>query len=291
MIYLLVEGDGGEMFYYLHSGDFRYDPSIHSSHPLIADTRFNCVFLDTTYLQPQHSFPSQQQVIDQVCDVCSRLLTTDGVDDDDLSEESLVPQRFMQRLTANKTQLKPLAILVGSYLIGKERLFIAISRLFNSRVYAVGAKKFRILEAVLKHCPEFADVQLVDGEEGFNNCTVHVCSMQDLSLQRPLIEEQYLSRFECVLTLRPTGWTFTNNNTLKQETELGSKSPLSVQHCSDDGRLLMLNVGYSEHSSFDELYQFSRSLSFYNLQSTVSPNTPSTQKHIKEWISERKPIN
>ncbi|KAJ3211044.1 DNA cross-link repair 1A protein [Dinochytrium kinnereticum] len=55
---------------HLHTGDFRFDPKIHLTHPSITSVPlFTSIYLDTTYCNPSYVFPPQQHVIQAVCDL------------------------------------------------------------------------------------------------------------------------------------------------------------------------------------------------------------------------------
>ncbi|OEL26437.1 DNA cross-link repair protein SNM1 [Dichanthelium oligosanthes] len=82
---------------YLHTGDFRASRSM-QLHPLLQRGRINLLYLDTTYCNPK--FPPQEDVIDFVVRTVQRYL---------------------------KKQPKTL-IVVGAYSIGKENVYLAISR-------------------------------------------------------------------------------------------------------------------------------------------------------------------
>lgn len=47
---------------YLHTGDFRYDPSM-VKHPALSGTSIHTLFLDTTYGNPGFTFRSQAEAI------------------------------------------------------------------------------------------------------------------------------------------------------------------------------------------------------------------------------------
>jgi mRNA degradation ribonuclease J1/J2 len=84
----------------LHTGDFRYDSLTMRRHPALAaipDGGLHALYLDTTYLDPKHTFPTQAAVVRHVVDQC-RLLTP--------------CQRTL--------------VLFGAYSIGKERVFLQV---------------------------------------------------------------------------------------------------------------------------------------------------------------------
>ena len=80
----------------LHTGDFRYQPAM-ASHPALSGRRLDLLYLDTTYADPQYTFPTQQAAVAEVVLQC-RLLQA--------SSRTL--------------------ILFGAYSIGKERVYLQV---------------------------------------------------------------------------------------------------------------------------------------------------------------------
>lgn len=60
------------VFRYLHCGDFRACPR-HVLHPTVKGKRIDHVYLDTTYLDPKHTFPPQPLVISACADLAKRI--------------------------------------------------------------------------------------------------------------------------------------------------------------------------------------------------------------------------
>ena len=81
------------------------------------------VYLDTTYCKEQHDFPSQSDVIERTKD--------------------LVRQNLADAAKDGKKNL----IAVGSYTIGKERIFLALAEMLDCKVWA-NAEKTRVLKAI-----------------------------------------------------------------------------------------------------------------------------------------------
>ena len=81
------------------------------------------VFLDTTYCKPEYDFPPQSAVIQSTVEEIAR--------------------KFESR---SSKQVQPVCLIcVGSYTIGKERIFSAIAQHFDAKVWA-SAEKTRILK-------------------------------------------------------------------------------------------------------------------------------------------------
>lgn len=127
---------------HLHTGDFRAAPRM-CLHPLIKQPEnppISCLYLDTTYLSPQYAFPAQEECIEAVCDVVKKELTpkvkkpslleswisikrpvVTQVKDPMINNDAL--KLMMNR--NNKATTSRVLIVVGSYTIGKERVFIS----------------------------------------------------------------------------------------------------------------------------------------------------------------------
>ncbi len=232
--------------WHLHCGDFRAAPSILNQKLSLpggsenfSNFMFESVYLDTTYAHPKHTFPPQEQVIAACVDGCSRLL---GGQYDPSDQKRLIPLKWM--------------IAVGSYLIGKERIILALAETFDLLIYA-DARKRSILR--LLQWPELED-RLTD-----DPCAtpLHFVSMSLLSKQKLADYRDYFQgRFSHVLGIRPTGWTF---NT--KESEPSDSWTLSMPKI--DGTSGVWPVPYSEHSSYKELEEFLKAISVKQVIPTV----------------------
>jgi L-ascorbate metabolism protein UlaG (beta-lactamase superfamily) len=102
---------------YLHTGDFRACPKM-CLHPMLKDKPLDIVYLDTTYLDPKYSFPSQDACIASACQVVKRHQSNEAM----RNEDPKINHWFVQKETV-KEQVK-LLVVVGTYSLGKERIFI-----------------------------------------------------------------------------------------------------------------------------------------------------------------------
>jgi DNA cross-link repair 1A protein len=84
---------------YLHTGDFRASKQM-QTHPLLFNQRVHVLYLDTTYCNPRYKFPSKEDVLSYVVRITKDFL---------------------------RKQPKTL-IVVGSYSIGKECVYLAIAK-------------------------------------------------------------------------------------------------------------------------------------------------------------------
>lgn len=186
----------------LHTGDFRATASM-TSRPFLSD--IHTLYLDTTYLDAQYSFPPQDAVI-----------------------------KYVTGLVENKLKRNPKTLIVcGSYTIGKERLFTAISKKSNLKIWTASSK-YRILRCLED---DFLNANLVTN---WKLAQIHVLSMKFLNAKDL---QKHLSHFEGIYTevmaFKPTGWTYQR-----------ATANLADIRPQNSGSVAMYSVPYSEHSSF-----------------------------------------
>lgn len=95
----------------LHTGDFRAP----INHPLL-EKPFDLVYLDTTYLDPKYKFPPQHTVLETMCREAQDIISEE-------TKGSKQQQWFRSFFNASSTTKKRVLFAVGSYTIGKERVF------------------------------------------------------------------------------------------------------------------------------------------------------------------------
>lgn len=151
--------------------------------------------------------------------------------------------------------------MIGSYTIGKERLFLEVARVLRKKVY-VNAAKLHILE-----CLEFQkeDMQWFTLNEQESH--IHVVPMWTLASFKRLkhISNQYAGRFSLIVAFSPTGWTF------------GKGKKKTPGRRWQQGTIIRYEVPYSEHSSFTELREFVKFVSPVNI-------IPSVNNHGSESV-------
>ena len=237
----------------LHTGDFRASPTM-EEYPQLWNTSISSLYLDTTYCKPEYNFPSQSQVIDKSIQVTQEFLVNH-------------PRTL---------------ICVGSYTIGKERIFIALSEAINACIWASSEKK-RVFQCL--NNPHIDSRIVAKGEKA----QIHVVEMSKVKRRDALQEHlgKYSNYFSCILGVIPTGWTFAGKNNDDPE-DLSSLKIKKVAH-----NVFQLSVPYSEHSSFGELRRFVKFLKFQSAEqilATVNVGNPTSrndQKRIfKQWIEE-----
>ncbi|KAJ1668477.1 DNA cross-link repair protein PSO2/SNM1 [Coemansia sp. RSA 1646] len=198
------------------------------------------VYLDTTYLDPQYTFPRQSQVIKSVGEFC-RLINADPDHlstfllqhrSNQLQSPHTKRQKHAQITTwfqPKKTKPRPrpntsisegmgsqqgdnrqaakkphTLFVVGTYSIGKERLFIEIARAVGARVY-VAEKKRRIVESIASStlCSLVTSDMLA--------ARVHAVPMGIVNMRGMAEYLEELQKkggsFTRVVAFCPTGWT------------------------------------------------------------------------------------
>ncbi|EMG46653.1 hypothetical protein G210_3091 [Candida maltosa Xu316] len=175
----------------LHCGDFRVNEDI-LHHPSLrkysisegsTPTLLDKVYLDTTYLSSKHNLPKQTLV----CETMANLF-------EDLSKKTSSNSLFatwfgvltQSRITdfwksGPKIKKKKFLIVIGTYIIGKEKLALAISKRLNCLIYvsSIGARKdkYDIFKA---YQDEYLESVLTDDEYGGgdeHDCVIHLVPM------------------------------------------------------------------------------------------------------------------
>eukprot|EP00158_Paraphelidium_tribonemae_P004254 Partr_v1_DN26664_c1_g1_i2_m69181 putative DNA crosslink repair len=251
----------------LHTGDFRAS-KMHLSE-LAHVPSIDILYLDTTYCKPQYRFPAQESMTASVANLCIRVRNFDlsPVNRLETWAKTNSPTKQPPRKSAR------VLYLVGTYLIGKERVFMEIARQLQCKVYADKRKK-KILSCQVN---EFVDSCLTEDPR---QAEVHVIRMIDLKPE-VLVDylKQYEDTFDHVLAFRPTGWSFSNKATDPAKVPLWLQNrsidpELKISGVSKCGKVVIISVPYSEHSSFSELEMFVKGLKCKRVIPTVNVATP-----------------
>ncbi|KAG0259299.1 hypothetical protein DFQ27_004166, partial [Actinomortierella ambigua] len=185
------------------------------------------------------------------------------------------PGTWPEQMTANDGA--KVLICVGTYLIGKERVFVAIAKALSSKIYVqpskrqiLGCLEDRALMAMLTDDPREAQVHLV-----------HMgTDLSPANLQTYL--EGLQPRFERVIAIRPTGWSFSSSSYKKEGPASAGAVVLKPSYVSE--RIKVYGVPYSEHSSFSELAGFVRSLQIAKVIPTVGVGTEKGRQTMRAWF-------
>ncbi|KAI8645049.1 DNA repair metallo-beta-lactamase-domain-containing protein [Parasitella parasitica] len=266
---------------YLHTGDFRACPKM-CLHPMLREQPLDIVYLDTTYLDPKYSFPSQASCVQAACDLIRR---HNGVNNED--PLSLREKRLDHWFTQEKKEIinshgppivddnKRLLVVVGTYSLGKENVFIEIAKTLNSKIFVTDQKR-AILECF--HDQEL-EARLTDqGREA----QVHVIPLGHIQAEN--LEAYFRSlqpHFTQMIAFRPTGWTFRASSDPQLQHQQRSLESIIRARPADLGAstlkpiydtplVKIYGVPYSEHSSYRELALFIASLDIRRIVPTVN---------------------
>lgn len=283
VLFLFVIPKGEGVVRHLHTGDFRASPRM-CLHPLLSSHDIQCLYLDTTYMKPQYSFPAQEECIHAVCDIVK-------------NEIDMKSTTFLDKWVHNPVMSSkhPLLIVVGTYTIGKERVFYNIAKTLQSKIYVTEHKK-RIL--LCQENNELSQLLTSNPEEA----QVHVLPLGDIrpdNMSKYLLDHQH--KYRRLLAFKPTGWTYKST---KIETSDLKMSPLSqlvtppmdrTIHLSpsyQSNTIKIYSVPYSEHSSFRELASFIASLNIKHIIPTVNVlQAHDMATYFNRWLQEKKTAN
>ena len=227
------EACSGEKRYFLHTGDFRASQEL-IDNPILSklDVHYDAVYLDTTYCDPEYVFPAQEKVILDCYRVVDRLVN-----------------KHDARLFSPIRRL----ILIGSYLVGKEKIAVAIAKLLGCKIYCSSRKR------MVLGCLEWPELmQLLTSEP--TEASIHIVPMKDLEIESiGTMLNALWPHYTHALAIRPTGWSFGSRS-------INSNGKLAfANHTRRDNRgqvikrkdaIAVYATPYSEHSSFDELTRF-----------------------------------
>ncbi|RZC85383.1 hypothetical protein C5167_041566 [Papaver somniferum] len=235
-VIILFEPSNGKAV--LHTGDFRFSEEM-TNISVLQSCPISTLILDTTYCNPEYDFPKQEAVIQFVIDA--------------IQAEAFNPKTLF---------------LIGSYTIGKERLFLEVARCLRRKVY-VGAAKLRILEC-LGLSKE--DMQWFTVNE--HESQIHVVPMWTIASFKRMkyISNQYSNLYNLIVAFSPTGWTF------------GKGKKKSTGRRFKQGTTIRYEVPYSEHSSFTELREFVKFISPQHIIPSVNNDGPESAESMNSLL-------
>lgn len=235
--------------YVLHTGDCRFDPAVFNRHEklvgVVREGHLDYMHLDTTYCNPQHVFPHQASVLEQVVSAAR--------------EE-------------DKRTKGQCLYFFGTYSIGKEKVFLAVAEALNLKIFT-GKRKRGILE----QCgfgSRLTD-RLVSSA---GDARVQVVSMRALSADglreyavRNKLNTSFIGR-GLAIAFKPTGWTFRGDPT----------KPRRVNRSVDQA--MLYEVAYSEHSSYEELVAFVKWSKAARIIPTVNARSSEEANNLRKLL-------
>ncbi|KAG8384127.1 hypothetical protein BUALT_Bualt04G0086000 [Buddleja alternifolia] len=243
---------------YVHTGDFRYCDEMKNESVISEFIGSDALFLDTTYCNPKFVFPSQEESIDYIVGVIERI----GAENEGVNAKNVL-------------------FLVATYVIGKERILLEISRRCKRKIHVSG-RKMAVLCA-LGFGGE-SGVFTVDELES----DVHVVGWNVLGETWPYFRPNFVKMKEVmsekgyskVVGFVPTGWTY---EVKRNKFAVRTKDSFEIHL-----------VPYSEHSNYDELREYVKFLKPKRVIPTVgadiekidSKHANAMQKHFAGLVDE-----
>lgn len=220
-----------EYEYVLHCGDFRVSKDMFT-HPSLSKflspggSTLDKVYLDTTYFTPSYNFPKQETICESTAMFLRKMLEEKG----EKADESLYSKYFgimkqsritdYLRASPSETKKKVFLILVGTYLIGKEKLAISILKCLKKCpifVLQINSRKDK-REIIDAFEDEYLESVLSEDDIGSSesNFTIHLVPMSIVNTQEEMLNyynhNRYYDYFENCIGIRPTGWSFDNKD-------------------------------------------------------------------------------
>eukprot|EP00249_Psilotum_nudum_P008816 c21523_g1_i1 orf=41-2824(+) len=212
----------------LHTGDFRFCEEM-SNNPVLQACNVHTLVLDTTYCNPLYDFPKQETVIQFIIDA--------------VQAEAFNPRTLF---------------LIGTYTIGKERIFLELAQVLKRKVY-VGAAKLHLLE-----CMDFTEDDMKWLTTNDEESHIHVVPMWTIASFKRMqfISRHYHGRYNSIVAFSATGWSY------------GRGKKRIPGRRWQQGTVIRYEVPYSEHCSFRELQDFVKFLSPVNIIPSVHGDNP-----------------
>lgn len=236
----------------LHTGDCRAGPLMEEE-PVFWNREgqvVDKVYLDTTFCRQEYDFPSPGDVIDRTVELVAEFL-------------AFHPDT---------------AVLVGAYMIGKERIFKAVVGHLDCKVWAD--------ETRVKTWECLGDQEILDRRvEVRSEARVQVVQQKLVNWAGLGLELDKLgSTFRHVLGVKPTGWAHSRGE--------GPEASLGNMRVETRGEVSLLEVPYSEHSSFSELRRLIKFLRIKEPEQIIPlvnfRDVDIMKKTFAKWIEERK---
>ena len=161
----------------LHTGDCRLAASMQELPELQSIRGSVDLILDTTYCDPQYTFPPQSEALKFVVDA--------------VKAEAFNPKTLF---------------MFGSYTIGKENLYLKAAKVLGCKVY-VSATKKKILDCLDLSSEESSMLTTDDSETNLHAVPLWMISHKHMTNSLKF----YRGRFTNVVGFQPTGWTHTRD--------------------------------------------------------------------------------
>jgi L-ascorbate metabolism protein UlaG (beta-lactamase superfamily) len=256
----------------LHTGDFRYNPSMNSFLVnIVPDKKFDVVYLDTTYCDPKHCFmPQSESILYIVKKVREELCNASVVQSRQTSMLEFVHTGTeicdeVDGSSAVRFRQYDVLFLVGAYTIGKERIPMTLAREFGLQI-GVPASRMRHI----RMCFDAATCETWFTTSLANSC-LHIVPMSVMNLGTLQSYAQDNAKrfgrtYSRVVAIRPTGWT-----------------GLECKIVQRPG-VTLYSVPYSEHSSFPELVRFVQFAKPHKIIPTVNNSSGEATRSLVQLL-------
>ena len=196
----------------------------------------------------------------------------------DFPSQGDVITRTVEMVGEFVTEKPDTLVMVGGYTVGKERIFKAIAAGLEAKVWG-DRKRMRTWR-----CLEDQEI-LNRLEEDRKKAQVQVVMNQVVGWPKLGMElDKVGGKWNHVLGVKPTGWTHSRGE--------GKEQSLAGIRIVTRGHVSLLEVPYSEHSSYSELKRFVQFLRIGSERDIIPTVNLKHKKEMdqmfKEWIDERK---
>jgi DNA cross-link repair 1A protein len=235
----------------LHCGDFRACPA-HIAHPLLMpdiidsitgktkQQKIDVCYLDTTYLNPRYSFPSQEEVVKACADMCVSLKKERAEENDawevvkreragtgmtKFVNSAIKREDDSLAMSLSSTNNKPrgrLLVICGTYSIGKERICLGIARALDCKIWCAPGK--------MRICQALEDEELMSRmTDDPKEAQIHMQMLMEIraeTLQEYL--NSYKPHFSRIVGFRPSGWNYRPPNSRFVSLPPSHSSPFQI---------------------------------------------------------------
>lgn len=156
----------------LHTGDFRACPEM-ESYPIFWNNDIDIIYLDTTYFSSRYAFTSQWESIKRAHECVAEF--------------------------GNKFNWENCLVVCGSYLIGKEKIWISIASSFNFKVWMDNNRR-KVLD-----CYANDDILSYVVDKA-TDASLHVLPINKCHYNWLSDYLKDFDKFEHILALVPSGW-------------------------------------------------------------------------------------
>ncbi|CAB4376901.1 unnamed protein product [Rhizophagus irregularis] len=186
----------------------------------------------------------------------------------------------------DETKLKnsKILIVIGTYLIGKEKVFFGIAKAFRSRIYVTDEKRKMLM------CQEIPGIESLLTNDP-HQASVHVVSLMSIKSSSLFAYLESLKpTFKYVMAFRPTGWAYKGQKFSSSSTTeeiLNTSTPFTIDSITptfSTSICQIFGVPYSEHSSFRELAAFVLSLNIRKIIPTVNIGSEKSRENMNYWL-------